>query len=127
MSGMNVAMNEKKKLIKHPSPRLVSSDKTAVYVSVSTPFVSALKRVTKLLNESNKAGKKSSYVSVFGLGKAMDKALAIGLKFQTTGHEIQVLTGTVTVTDEIDSEKEEPVLTQRQLSNVEVRIMKMSL
>ena len=58
-----------------------------------------------------------------GLGKAIDKTLNIGYSFQSKGFTVEVHTGTVAVLDEVEKDKDsDPTLSQRKVSNVEVRI-----
>ncbi|ANB14048.1 Pop7p [Sugiyamaella lignohabitans] len=119
------------KITKRPPPKLVKELKQpAVYVSTKTPFVSGLKRVSKHISDVQKLGTKDSikknelHVTVYGLGKAIDKALAIGLNFMNQYSRVEVLTGTVNVVDESNEDDENgiPKINKRKTSKVEIKI-----
>lgn len=148
-------MNEDKErttLIKH-SPntalRLQVENETVFLVKSSTPHVSALKRINKMLDKFDKTinpslkhqrgeYKKVRYISVKGLGRAIEKTLALGVVFQTKlNYKVDVLTSTVEVMDEIrvknavsnakdedsdDEDEDARSLQVRSTSCVEVRI-----
>lgn len=114
------------------------------YVKRRTPYVSAIKRIARLVSQLSRHGAK--YVTVLGMGAAAEKTLAIGCHFQDSrGCRIEVLTKTVNVLDErtvpegpgapttpfstgtisdaeSNSDDEITELTERTLSGVEVRI-----
>ena len=115
-----------------------------VYVSSSTPFMSAVKRVQKLLRQAEKrdtaaisledpqtsekqklaelarvAGGKHEEVFVKGTGRAVEKALGVGKWFEGRGAEfgVRVSTGSVLVVDDVvvdESEVEKKKKSQRQ-------------
>lgn len=103
-------------LIKH-SPnttlRLKVENETVFLVKSSTPHVSALKRINKMLDKFDKAAnpglkhqrgeyKKVRYITVKGLGRAIEKTLSLALVFQTRlNYKVDILTSTVEVMDEI--------------------------
>lgn len=125
----------KLKLIKkRPTVKTLSHKqiKTTIYIKTTTPYVSGLKRIKKFLSQTSKHGAK--YVTVMGMGKALEKTLALGAYFgQEKGHKVDTLTRTVKVIDEfkdlecvetedIEEEDEETFLKRRTLSGVELRI-----
>ncbi|SCU94683.1 LANO_0E07668g1_1 [Lachancea nothofagi CBS 11611] len=120
---------------KHPSVKLLSHKqiKTTIYVKSKTPYVSALKRTNKFLRQLKRHG--AEYVTIMGMGKAVEKTLAIGCHFQEEkGKKVIVSTQSVDVLDEIaqesayesleDVEEEdmETTLRKRTTSGVIVRI-----
>lgn len=124
------------KLIKkHPTVKTLSRNqiKSHIYIKSTTPYVSALKRIKKFLEELNKSSAKC--VVILGMGKATEKTLSLGCHFeQQLGKKIDVFTRTVQVLDGITDEDPEEVdngaqeedleitLKKRTLSGVEVRI-----
>lgn len=111
--------------------------KTTIYIKSGTPYISGLKRTKKFLSELQRHGAK--YVTLLGMGKAVEKTLALGSYFsQEKGHKVHVMTKTIKVIDElkdvsetqeivdeeedIDEEDEETFLKRRTLSGVEVRV-----
>lgn len=111
--------------IKHPPPKLLKdvSNKPVIFISPKSHFIAALNRVTKYLDKLQHKRIKGRYVRVMGLGKAIDKTLNIGYSFQSKGFTVEVHTGTVAVLDEVEKDKDsDPTLSQRKVSNVEVRI-----
>jgi ribonuclease P/MRP protein subunit POP7 len=124
-------MNKKsdnRRVIKHPPVKTLREVTTpgTIYISKRTPFVSALKRVTKQLDVLTKKQANRKYVRVIALGRSMDLALSIGTEFQSQGRRVDVVTGTELATDEIDDSggMEEPKMQRRSVSKVEVRIYK---
>ncbi|KAM3162981.1 Ribonuclease P [Lachancea thermotolerans] len=131
---------QSKLVTKHPSLKLLSHKqiKTTFYLKTQTPYVSALKRINKLMSQLQRHG--SEYVTVLGMGKASEKTLAVACYFQEEkGKKVEVLTQSVDVLDEIV--KSDPVtedideqddgtqdgdreveLQKRTISGVEVRI-----
>lgn len=112
---------------------------TTILIKSNTPYISALKRIKKTLqrfeqsllpqNKKYQGGgfKSVKYISVKGLGKAIEKCLSLGLAFQDKiGYKIEVLTGTVEVLDEFkqdgsDSE-EESEYRKRRTNSIEIRV-----
>lgn len=137
------------KIIKHsPANKILSKTgkDTTFLVKGSTPFISAVKRIDKMLEKFDTTGlhankfqrgeyKKVRFITVKGTGYAMDKVISIGLHFQTKkAYRIDVKTGTVEVLDEkkvplevsvkddsTDDEGETELL-RRKTSSVEVKI-----
>ncbi|CUM62834.1 uncharacterized protein PRCAT00000392001 [Priceomyces carsonii] len=121
--------------------KLVVEHETQILIKTSTPYVAALKRIRKALDKFDKTStsnkkycngeyKKVKYISVKGMGRAIEKTLSIGLNFQDElGYRIDILTGSVEVLDEFEvddengeEEYEESVYKKRMVSFVEVRI-----
>ncbi|KAG5358805.1 Ribonucleases P/MRP protein subunit POP7 [Yarrowia sp. E02] len=125
-------------IVKHAPIKLVGkSSQDCFYVSSKMPFVSALKKVTKLLKPSRKQPKRQ-YIKMMGMGKCVDKTVSLGLRFQQEGYKVEIYTGQTTLFDEIkvseqseekmdvdgdesDSD-EEVVKQQRVISTIEVRV-----
>ncbi|KAG0656323.1 hypothetical protein C6P44_005280, partial [Monosporozyma unispora] len=121
-----------KLLKKRPTIKILSHKKikTTIYIKSQTPYVSGLKRTKKFIADLPKHGVK--YVTLLGMGKAVEKTLALGTYFsQEKGHKIEIFTRTVKVIDElqameaqhdeeeevsIDEEDEETFLKRRTLS-----------
>ena len=128
-------------IVKHAPIKLVGkSSQDCFYVSSKMAFVSALKKVTKLLKPSRKQPKRQ-YIRMMGMGKCVDKTISLGLRFQTEGYKVEIFTGQTTLFDEIkvsqekteekmevdgddesDSDDEEIVKQQRVISTIEVRV-----
>ncbi|CEP61987.1 ribonuclease P/MRP protein subunit POP7 LALA0_S04e05160g [Lachancea lanzarotensis] len=125
-------------IAKHPSVKILSHKqiKTTIYVKSTTPYISAVKRVNKFLSQLQRHG--AQYVTVLGMGKAVEKTLSVGCHFQEEkGKKVVVLTQTIPLVDEILAEQAgdegesaediedadlETVLRKRTASGVEVRI-----
>ncbi|MCJ1308286.1 hypothetical protein MMC25_001939 [Agyrium rufum] len=109
-----------------PSPYTNSQNPKVVYISTKTPFVSAVKRVRKLLSlmekrnmgkidlvdgpgmdkqklkALGKRSKRSEEVLLKATSRAIEKALSLGLYFQGQGDcRIRIRTGGVSVIDDI--------------------------
>lgn len=112
---------------------------TTFLVKSSTPYVAALKRINKILDKFNKVPganpkyqrglyKNVKYITVKGMGKAMEKTLSLALAYQALKYKVDILTGTVEVLDEfqpqgLDSEDEGAAeFRRRATSYVELRI-----
>lgn len=109
---------------------------TCYLVKSGTPFVAAVKRIVLILAKFDKSQlkhrrfqggeyKKVKYITVKGMGKAMEKAISIALKFEELEYKVDYLTGSVEVLDEYkdDSEEDEDsVYQKRMVSYVEARI-----
>ncbi|ODV67248.1 hypothetical protein HYPBUDRAFT_6531 [Hyphopichia burtonii NRRL Y-1933] len=130
--------------IKHsPNNELQSkiNQETTFLVKSSTPYISAIKRIKKILEKFDKTTlpnkkyqrgdyKKVKYILVKGMGKAIEKTLSIGLNYkEDLKYKVDIITGTVEVYDEfqpkIDSEDEdeaESSIEKRRVSYVEIRI-----
>ncbi|ODV77752.1 uncharacterized protein CANTADRAFT_7249 [Suhomyces tanzawaensis NRRL Y-17324] len=113
-------------LIKHsPNTTLKtnSEQSTTFLVKLSTPFVSAVKRIDKMFTRT-----RSDTVVVKGMGKAMEKTLGIGGTFDDKlGYSVGYYTGSVEVLDEVvdeEDEAHESVYKKRMVSYVELRIRK---
>ncbi|PVH18518.1 uncharacterized protein CXQ87_001449 [Candidozyma duobushaemuli] len=122
------------KLIKH-NPGTKLRNKTALdttfLVKGSTPYMSAVKRIDKMLEKFDTSGK-VRYITVKGMGKAINTAVSIALHFQTKKqYKVDVKTGTVEVLDELrqaseystkDSDDEEATFKKRSTSYVDIKI-----
>lgn len=128
-----------------PSPYSGAAQQKVVYISAKTPFVSATKRVRKLLSHIEKRsrgkvdlingkgsdkqklralgeqgsggrGKEPEEVMLKATGKAIEKALSLALFFQSQKDcRVRIRTGSVGVVDDI-VEAEEPVAAQTEIS-----------
>ena len=110
--------------------------KSTIFIKSSTPFVSGIKRITKFLDNLAKKKFKNAqvrYVTILGMGKAVEKTLSLGLYFeQEKFKRIEVYTKTVEVIDEMFADEEESeeindndretTLKKRLVSGIEIRI-----
>lgn len=135
------------KHIKHSpntTPYLQVAGDTTFLVKSKTPYVSALKRITKKLDKYTRATqlrdrhslgayKKVQYITVKGMGRAIEKTLLLALEFQDRlMYRTDIQTGSVEVIDEFkmedgadsdwDEDDRELVYKKRMVSYVEVRI-----
>lgn len=135
------------KHIKHSPntvPLLKIEHETTFLVKSSTPYISALKRIQKILAKFDKSVlpnkkyqnveyKKVKYITVKGMGKAIENTLSIALKFQDElNYKVDILTGSVEVLDEFqigtngdDSDNDyndETLFKKRMVSYIETRI-----
>ncbi|ODV97848.1 hypothetical protein PACTADRAFT_36315 [Pachysolen tannophilus NRRL Y-2460] len=120
------------KIIKHAPVRQFkySNLQKKYYIKSSTPFISSLKHIDKKLVKlesiTNKQKSKQTYISIFGMGKTIEKVLNIGLHYQDEKHyRIETLTGSTVVLDEFENLKDfenENILRKRELSGIEIRI-----
>ena len=133
--------------IKHSpntQPLLKIENETTFLVKSSTPYISALKRIQKLLAKFDKSVlpnkkyqnleyKKVKYITVKGMGKAIENTLSIALKFQDElNYRVDVLTGSVEVLDEFQTQtndddsdndyNDDNVFKKRMVSYIETRI-----
>lgn len=135
-----------KRLIKHnPDTKLRSKTAldTTFLVKSSTPFMSAVKRIDRMLEKFDTVGiqhrkfqlgeyKKVRYLTIKGMGKAINTAMSLALHYQgKKQYKVDVKTGTVEVLDEIrqpleystkDSDDEEATFQKRNASYVDVKI-----
>lgn len=144
-----------KRHIKH-SPNLAPFNETQnasnFLIKSSTPYVSAIKQITKKLNKFSKSKnshtinkfqneqyKTIKYITVKGMGKTIEKVASIGTHFQKD-YKVDVLTGSTTVLDEfapIESNQEpdnenksdddddgddKTIYKKRTVSSIEIRI-----
>ncbi|QHS71728.1 ribonuclease P/MRP protein subunit POP7 [Saccharomyces paradoxus] len=133
----NTKIYPTKRVRKHSSLKTLTHKQihTTIFVKSTTPYVSALKRINKFLESVRRHG--SSYVTVLGMGKAVEKTLALGCHFQDQKNKkIEVFTKTIEVIDEVITEEQADIeiksdvedddketrLKKRTLSGVEVRI-----
>ncbi|CAI4058967.1 hypothetical protein N7582_001253 [Saccharomyces uvarum] len=108
--GEDTKSHSSKRVRKHPSLKTLTHKQihTTVFVKSATPYVSALKRINKFLDGVHKHG--SSYVVVLGMGKAVEKTLALGCHFQDQKNKkIEVFTRSIEVLDEVIAEQQEGV------------------
>ncbi|CUM54548.1 uncharacterized protein AC631_02255 [Debaryomyces fabryi] len=135
------------KHIKHSPntlPLLKIEHETTFLVKSSTPYISAMKRIQKILAKFDKSVlpnkkyqnvdyKKVKYVTVKGMGKAIENTLSIALKFQDElNYKVDILTGSVEVLDEFqlasndgDSDNDyndDKIYKKRMVSYIEARI-----
>lgn len=127
------------KHIKHSpnvSHQLMTERETNFLVKSKTPYISAVKKINKILNKYNgkstnkkyQAGqyKKVKFVSIKGMGKAIEKTAALGLKYQQDGdYKVDIVTGSVEVLDELkpeDSDEEDSTYSKRMVSYLEIKI-----
>ncbi|GAV51891.1 hypothetical protein ZYGR_0AF03620 [Zygosaccharomyces rouxii] len=118
------------KLIKkHPTVKSISHKQvhSTIYLKSKTPYVSALKRINKFLTNVKRTG--STYVTVLGMGRAVEKALSLACHFQDHSQKrVEILTKSIDVMDElINQDDEDPSdadteLQKRTVSGVEIRI-----
>jgi ribonuclease P/MRP protein subunit POP7 len=106
-----------KKIIKHAPlrPYVHTELDSTIYVKSTTPFISAVKRIEKMINKfdeiPNKRGKlvrrgninkDINYILVKGMGKSINKVLNIGLHFKyEEKFNVDIFTKSVGVLDEI--------------------------
>ncbi|TID28619.1 hypothetical protein CANINC_002375 [Pichia inconspicua] len=133
-------MKPKDQVIKHPPLKRFSYTEldTTIYVKSSTPFMSAVKRINKMITKfeeiPNKRGnlvrrgnvsKKINYVTVKGMGKCLQKVLNIGIYFQNENFKVDTYTKTVGVIDEILNDPEDKLeadMKKRNVGAIEIRI-----
>lgn len=144
---------EGKKLVKHAPlrPYVHTEMDTTVYIKSSTPYMSAVKRIEKMLSKfdeiPNKRGnlvrrgnvaKKCNCVTIKGMGKAIGRVLSIGMHFKyDEKFEVDFFTKTIGVLDEFTKEQnedekadddededdeEDDLLRKRNVGAIEVRI-----
>lgn len=116
---------------------------TTVLVKANTPYVSALKRLEGILRKFDKSPtglkkyqngeyKRVKYIVVKGMGKAMERTVAVALHHQQQGYKVDFYTGTVEVFDKVpageqyetkdDDSEPETELKARKVAYVECRI-----
>lgn len=119
---------------------------TTVFISGKTPFVSAIKRIDRILEKfdhlvapvlhrpkfNNREYKKVKYIVIKGMGKSIQKVISLGLFYQTQkSYTVDIYTGTVPVVDTVTTEEvietregpeEQTKRQSRDASSVEVRI-----
>lgn len=110
-------------MIKHPAPRS-AGHKADLYISSKSPFISTVKKIDKLHKLLERQHRQ--HVSVYATGKAVERALSVGLNFQQLGHKVEILTSTLNVLDEHDDgdEDNEPEFKKRSISRIEVKIFR---
>lgn len=88
------------------------------------PFIAVLKKSIKLLEIIENKRPKKSYITLLGLGNAMDKALAVALELKARRYRIQINTGTETVIDEFEDPQlnEQPTFAKRKVSKIEIKV-----
>ncbi|GMG44882.1 unnamed protein product [Ambrosiozyma monospora] len=111
--------------IKHapPKPYSYTEGQHTIYIKSQTPYMSALKKIEKMIKRTtedkfNKNGvsikpklknSKLKFITVKGMGKSMLKVLNLGLHFKGAGQlRVEVYTKTIGVLDEfksVDSKK----------------------
>lgn len=143
---------ENKKIIKHAALRPYKHNEldSTVYIQSKTPFMSAVKRIKKIIEKFDKIPNKKNeliprgnvspkikFVTVKGMGKSISKVTNIGIHFKFEEKcKVEVITKTVSVLDEFvndpdsntvnnsdgEDEDDENILRKRNIGAVEVRI-----
>ncbi|CCE61202.1 hypothetical protein TPHA_0A01180 [Tetrapisispora phaffii CBS 4417] len=93
---------------RNPSIKGLSHQKihSTVYIKSTTPYVSGVKRINKFLENLDKQA--AIYVTVLGMGRAVEKTLSMALYFENTKHKrVEVYTRTVDLLDEVIDESAE--------------------
>lgn len=125
--------SKKTQIIKHAPlrPYVHTELDTTLYIKTNTPFISAIKRIEKMILKfddiPNKKGtlvrrgnisKKTNYITVKGMGKSINKVINIGLHFKfEENFQVDIFTKSVGVLDEfVQIEKTED---QEQISKKE--------
>jgi ribonuclease P/MRP protein subunit POP7 len=117
------------KHIRHnPQKAFKYSDlETTIHIKSNTPYISAVKRTLKLLKNLSKKQPKVKYITLLGMGAAIQKTLSVGLHFQEEeGAKVEVMTKSVEVLDEFEYEDEdnENSYSKRKVTAVEVHVYK---
>lgn len=141
---MAPAQKQNKKITRR-SPNTAILNKTErdtlVLIKSSTPFVSALKRIDRILEKfdnislsakfRNGEYKSVKYVIIKGMGKSIQKTVSVALHYQSRNYQVDIYTGTVEVVDTVSSGEiietregpEEQTKNEiRKVSSVEARI-----
>lgn len=127
-------------IVKH-SPntklQLLVQRETTFLVRAKTPYIAAIKRIDKIFEKFDKNPKfkrgeykKVNYITVKGMGRAIDTTVSLGLHYKGKHYKVETLTGTVEVLDEIVTELNldtkdsdtESLYRKRKASYVEIRI-----
>lgn len=88
-------------------------------------MISAIKHVQKLLEALPKVSPSARYVTIKGMGKAIDRAIVVAVRLQEQGKTVSFHTTTVTVIDEYEKKSDSenpPELKARNVSGIEIRI-----
>lgn len=107
-------------LVKHSISRDIPTQverETLFLVKSATPFISAVKRIDSILDKFDRDAvehkkfhrgnyKKIKHIRVKGLGKAMEKVASLAAHYSKKGYKVDVLTGSIEVTDEIHRKSE---------------------
>lgn len=141
--NLDMAKTTPKRHIRHsPNTGLVLKvqQETEFLVKSSTPFIAAVKRISKKLEKFDKSNVshkkyqrgeylKVKYICVKGMGRAIEKTISIGLMFKNDmNYHVEITTGGTLVLDEFrpqDSDEEnddEITFQKRMVCYVEVRI-----
>lgn len=127
-----------KKIIKRPTIKTYSHNRihSTLYIKSSTPYISGLRRLEKWINKLRASSKKDKIILLMGMGKAVEKTLAlaywcqdtVGLDIEITIKSIDVIDSEVTTdkdgdgaSDDDDDDTEE-ILKKRRTSGVEIKI-----
>lgn len=107
---------------KHPPPKLATASVTTIYLSSNTPFVSGMKRVKRNLEKMQRK-RLGRYVVVFGLGKAIQRALAVAMELKSLGYRVKIYTRTMHALDEhIDEDAGTSEMVKRPVGAVELHV-----
>lgn len=106
---------------------------TTILINGRTPFISAVKRITKTLEKfdrqtgpalhhskyQNGEYKKVKFILVKGMGKCIQQTISLALHFQTKqNYVVDIYTGTVPVVDTVETEE---VIETREGQEVQTR------
>lgn len=93
-------------------------DKAEVYLTPNTPILSAMKHVNKLINDAYaNPDSNLKYITVRGIGKAMDRAVIVAVRLQQQGLKVSFHSGTVSIVDE-----QGHFLEAKRVQSIEVRV-----
>lgn len=124
---------EGKRLVKHQVPRrqAYSNRKvdTLLRMKSTTPFVSALKRIERMLANlepmTNRKGHQATrppngvtHVTVEGMGRCISRLMDVCTQFEGKGHRVELFTRSVEVLDEyqdVQDEAAEDILRKRRV------------
>lgn len=133
-----VKRREGKEFVKHsPNTTILPlvQRETTFLVKLTTPFISSIKQIKKILKKFDKSKlnhkkynngeyKKVQFITVKGMGKAIEKTVSIGMHFQELGYRVDVFTRSVEVLDEFKGSDDESEYEKRMVSCFEGRIYK---
>lgn len=99
--------------------------RTKLYLNENTPLVAALRSINKLMEEIPNFAPKTKYITVRGLGPAIDRAVLVAVRLQHQGHTVSFHPGTVTVVNESQAEQDPhsgSYLHSRKVNSMEIRV-----
>lgn len=110
--------------IRHKPSKLTETflDRECTFLVKGTSnYVVAIKRVTKMLDRVKKKYPRVSYIKVKAMGRAIPTAMCVALHFKPD-RKVDILTGTVSVVDELRKSVANVVVQERKQSSVEVHV-----